>query len=135
MSLLMLLGEFQFQTLADNLNAFDISTDARLADQDVMHRVPPVQSLGPGKRAIALDGTILPEHQGGLGQIEALHAAADFGLPRPLATGYGRFLGFYKIAKVQEKARYIAYAGLPRKIEFKIELLRSPIGFGAFGLF
>lgn len=135
MSVLLLLGEFQFATSADSINALDISSEGRLAEQDVMQRVPPVQSLGPGSRTISIDGLILPEHQGGLGQIDGLHDAADDGMARPLATGYGRWLGFYKVRKVQERARYLAFAGLPRKIEFKIELLRSPPMGGAFGVF
>lgn len=136
MSVLLLLGEFVFATTFDNVRGLDISTDARLADQEVLHRVPPVQSLGPGKQTIQIEGVILPEHQGGLGQIAGLHRACDDGFPRGLATGYGRWLGLVKIVKVQEKGSYLAYGGLPRKIEFRLELIRCPSGFGGvFGLF
>lgn len=133
MSLVLILGEFQFETTRDNARALDISTDARLAEQDVLQRIPPVQKLGPGSRTISIDGIILPEHQGGLGQIDALHAAADDGQPRGLATGYGRYFGLFTIKKVNEKGSHLAFGGMPRKIEFRIDLIRDPGLSGLFG--
>lgn len=135
MSALLYLGEFVFSTAADSINGLDISSEHRLAEQDVAQRVAPVQSLGPGTRSISIEGLILPEHQGGLGQIDALHAAADDGDVRACATGYGRFLGYFKIRKVNERDRFIAHGGLPRKIEFRIDLQRAPPLGGLFGVF
>lgn len=135
MSIILHLGEFMFQTLQDNVRGLDITTDGRLAEQDVLQRIAPVQSLGPGGRTISIDGIILPEHQGGIGQIDALHAAADDGEARGLATGYGRYFGLFKIKRVSEKDSILAYGGLPRKIEFRIDLIRAGADGVFFGLF
>lgn len=134
MSLLLFLSEFNFSTRGDNLDRLKRQTKARLAPQALLQRVEPVQFLGPGARTISIEATIRPEYQGGLGQIDAIHDAADDGIPRVLVTGYGAYLGLFLISSVSDDWKYIVAAGIPRKITFKIDLLRAPEDGGLFSL-
>lgn len=125
MSALLFLGEFSFSTSADALISLDRTSEARLAAQDVLGLRPPVQWGGPSAQSVTLAGVILPEYQGGMGQIEALHAATEDGLDRALVTAYGLYFGMYQIKKVQEKRLHLAFAGIPRRIDFNLELMRT----------
>lgn len=133
------LGEFTFApaTRGDNVHEVSRSSEARLAPQELIGRPPPVQWLGPSAGAVQLTGLILPEYRGGLGQIEAMHAATADGMARVLVSGYGAYFGLFFIKKVSEKQRYLTPGGAPRKIEFQIDLLKTDEGVGLsfFGLF
>ncbi len=139
MSGLYYLGEFTFApaTRGDNAHELDRSSEARLAPQDLIGRPPPVQWLGPSAGSAQLHGLILPEYRGGLGQIEAMHAATADGQPRVLVSGYGAYFGLFFIKKVSEKRRFLTPGGLPRKIEFQLDLLQTDEGgeTSFFGLF
>lgn len=125
MSALVYLGEFVFATSADTLITLDRTSEARLAPQDVLGLRPPVRWGGPSAQSVTLAGVILPEYQGGLGQIEAMHAAVEDGTDRALVTAYGVYFGMYQIKKVHEKRSHLAFAGIPRKIDFSLDLLRT----------
>ena len=128
--ILLLLGEFTFSARGDNLTGLTRKSKARLSPQELIQRIAPVQFVGPGPRTISIDAVIRPEYQGGLGQIDDLHD----GRPRMLATGYGHILGDFKIESVDEKRKYLSGPGIPRKIEFKIDLIRVPGPSSGFGL-
>lgn len=132
--ILLLLGEFTFSARGDNLTGLSRKSKARLSPQELIQRIAPVQFVGPGPRTISIDAVIRPEYQGGLGQIDDLHDACDDGIPRALVTGYGHVLGDYKIESVDEKRKYLSGPGIPRKIEFKIDLVRVPGAASGFGL-
>ena len=132
----MVLGDFTFSTRADNLHGRERTSQGRHAPQELSGADPPVQTLGRKAQTVTLQILILPEYQGGLGQIEALHAAAGDGVERALCTGYGAYLGDFLIEKVREKDSYIVVAGAPRKIEATLDLIRQAEGAGGFfGLF
>lgn len=134
MSVLLYLGEFVFAPRGDGLTGMSRKSKARLAPQELIQRIAPVQFVGPGARTISIEGVIRPEYQGGLGQIEAMHQACDDGAPRVLTTGYGHVLGEFMIESIAEKRKYLAAYGIPRKIEFSIDLMRCPSAGGLFGL-
>lgn len=132
----MVLGEFMFSTGADNLHGRERVSQGRHAPQELIGADPPVQTLGRKAQTVSLQILILPEYQGGLGQIEALHAAAGDGVERALCSGYGAYFGDFLVDKVRQKDSYIVAAGLPRKIEATLDLIRQADGAGGFfGLF
>lgn len=83
------------------------------------------QFVGPGDDTITLPGTLVPEAAGTFSAIETLIAMADTGDDYPLVDGLGRVLGHYRIVSIDQTHRAIMAGGIPRVIDFSIELDRA----------
>ena len=82
------------------------------------------QFTGPGDDVITLPGTLVPEVAGTFSAIETLIAMANTGDNYPLVDGLGRVLGQYRINSLDQTHRAIMAGGIPRVIDFSIELER-----------
>lgn len=121
---LMTLGEFQFAINTAAHETLQRNTAYRWERQDRLGREPAMQFIGAGEDRITLAGTIYPQFRGGLGQLNAMREMAGEGDPLQLVDGLGRVMGPYCIARVTEgQATYVG-PGIPRRLDFSLELLR-----------
>lgn len=82
------------------------------------------QYLGPGDDAVSLSGVLLPGYAGTFGAMRTLCSLADEGQAWPLVTGTGEVMGDFVITSIDERGSVLMVDGLPRKIDFTIELER-----------
>lgn len=116
------LGDFRFSMETAAYQALRRSVEYRWVPQPRVGRRPARQFVGTGDETIGLDGIIYPHYKGGLGQLPALRAMAGEGEPLILADGRGNIWGRYCLLRVEETQTVFAAAGVPRKIEFRLEL-------------
>lgn len=83
------------------------------------------QYLGPGPDTISLAGLLVPELGGTYSAIETLAAMADTGQSYPLMDGYGQILGQYRIIAMDEDHLAIMAGGIPRHVDFSMDLERA----------
>lgn len=83
------------------------------------------QFLGPGEEAITLTGRLIPEIAGRRQAIEDLRAMAMTGETHELVLGTGEVLGQFRILAVDDRWQTLLPGGLPRAIDFAIELERA----------
>jgi phage protein U len=86
---------------------------------------PGSQYLGPGDDQISLTGALVPEIAGSQSAIETIRAMGDQGEAYPLVDGAGRVFGHYKILRLREHQGAFLDNGVPRRIDFSIELQRD----------
>lgn len=122
--MLMALGLFVFSvpTLAyDELSrksAYRHATTPRLGARDA------AQFTGAGEETVSISGSAYAELSDGEASITQLRTMAESGEAWALVDGVGRVWGSYVILVVDEKHRAFWPNGLPRQIDFAIELLR-----------
>jgi len=121
-NVMMALGNFQFGLNSAAYQELTRSTEQRWASQDRFGQLAALQHTGPGAETITLPGVIYPEFRGGLGQLDRMRELAGRAVPLTLITGTGRILGRYVIERVEERQSVFAAAGLPRKVEFTLNL-------------
>ena len=85
---------------------------------------PASQYLGPGEDAITLAGRLVPEVAGQFVALQILRTMADTGDDYPLVDGLGRVLGHFRIVALEEDQLAIMAGGLPRGVDFTIDLER-----------
>ncbi len=83
---------------------------------------PGLQFTGKGADTISLPGVFYPHYKGGLAQLPAMRLAGEQGLPLPVITGYGFFLGLWVIEGIDETQGAFFRDGAPRKVDFVITL-------------
>ncbi len=122
--ILMTLGGFQFALNTAAHETLQRDTAYRWERQDRLGREPAMQIIGAGEDKITLAGTIYPHFRGGLGQLNTMREMAGEGDPLQLVDGLGRVLGPYCIARVTEGQTTYVGPGIPRRVDFSLELLR-----------
>ncbi len=83
---------------------------------------PALQSTGPGKDEIDLNGVIYPHYKGGLRQMPRLRNMAGEGKPYLLQDAKGVSWGKWCIVSIRDTQSAHLPGGDPRKIEFGIKL-------------
>lgn len=121
---MMQLGSFQFSVSTAAYQELSRSTEYRWADQETFGTLPVSQYTGIGKDSISLRGVVLPEYRGGYGQVDTLRELAATGQPQQLITGEGVLLGRWCIEKIDETQGTFAAKGLPRRVDFTVQLKR-----------
>ena len=120
---MMALGDYRFSMDTAAYERVTRTFERRWQQQERLGRKPAQQYLGAGATAVQFEGTILPSHRGGLGQIDDMKAEADKGEKLRLADSNGIKWGNFVIKRIEEtRSRPIA-SGQPRKIDFRIELV------------
>lgn len=84
---------------------------------------PSSQFLGIGQADLAILGALVPEIAGSYSSIDTLKQMADTGEAYPLVEGTGRVRGDYKIIRLRQRKGELIDNGLPRKIDFSIDLM------------
>lgn len=82
------------------------------------------QFVGPGEDTITLAGHLVPEIAGSYGAIDRLIEMADTGEHWELMNGIGVVLGQFRIMGIDQTHVSVMGGGVPRAIEFSIELQR-----------
>lgn len=86
---------------------------------------PASQFLGPGEDNITLAGRLVPEVAGQFVALQIVRTMADTGDDYPLVDGLGRVLGHFRIVSLEEDQLMVMAGGLPRGVDFTIELERA----------
>jgi uncharacterized protein len=119
---LMALGSYRFSISTAAHEQIERNTEWRWPAQERIGMAPALQYVGPGEDTITMSGTIYPQLGPGLGQVDAMRAQAGLGQPLALVTGFGKYLGLWSITSIRENQSSIFYDGVPKKIEFSLEL-------------
>lgn len=82
------------------------------------------QFLGAGDETITLAGVLVPEIAGSFSDIERLREMAATGETWPVVLGNGQVLGDFRIISVDDHWQNIVDNGLPRRVDFNVELKR-----------
>jgi len=82
------------------------------------------QYVGPGEDRVTLSGVLLPPLAGSYSSLRDLRVMADDGEAWPLMDANGTALGVYTIESIDERQSYHLDNGVPRKVDFTIELNR-----------
>ena len=127
---LLQLGDYQFSVGTAAHQSIARKHEWRWAQIERLGRAPAQQYMGPGAETISLQGTLYPEFAGGDDQVAAMREQADRGEPLLLVDHFGNVLGFYCIKSVAVTGTALDPKGLPRRIEFSIEL----VGYGEDGV-
>lgn len=122
--ILMTLGGFQFEINTAAHEQMQRQNAYRWEKQDRLGREPAMQFIGKGEEKISLNGTIYPHFRGGLGQINSMRRMAEDGEPLQLIDGLGNVFGRYCILQVQETQTTFLGPGIPRRMDFSLELSR-----------
>jgi phage protein U len=123
---LMSLGPFAFYATAPSFEKLRFEANFRWPAQERLASDVAHQFLGPGERAITLDGVMYPEAFGGAGMLESMHATARVGTVYPLISMKdgalsGEVMGLWFISRLNNVRSSFGNSGA-RKIEFSIEL-------------
>lgn len=122
--MMMTLGMFVFEVKSLPYQQLQRSSQWRHASQARIGQRPAYQYLGPGEDSITLSGILLPELTGGRMTLDDIRIMADEGKAWPLIEGSGRVYGFWSVRAVTETDSVFFRDGVPRKIEFTIDLVR-----------
>ena len=122
--MMMQLGEFQFGLDTAAYQVLQRSSSWRWSALERPGGVTALQYAGRDCERIRLPGVIYPEWRGGHQQVEQMRLQAERGQPLLMVDGRGRVLGDWVIERVDEQQSVFAHQGMPRKIEFSLQLRR-----------
>lgn len=122
--MLMSLGMFGFELPTLAFQELGKKTEWRHASTDRFGARPASQYLGPGSDAVSLSGTLLPGTSGTFGALATLKDMGDQGDGFPLVDGTGVVHGAFAILSIDERQSVFIEGGIPRRIDFTIELKR-----------
>lgn len=121
-NIMMKLGEYAFSLSTAAYQNLQRKTSFRWAAQDRHGQHAALQFLGPGEDTLSLSGEIYPHFRGGTTQVEQMRTQAVQGDPLLLVDGTGRIHGMWIIQDVSEKQPEFFSDGVPRKVEFSLNL-------------
>ncbi|NBR48803.1 phage tail protein [bacterium] len=116
------LGSFRFSISTAAYQQLERQSSYKWEEVERFGQAPLMQYCGYDSETISLQGTILPEYKGGLGQMSQMRIQAARGIPLPLVTGTGFFFGLWVIEAINEAQEIFWSNGQPRKIGFQIAL-------------
>lgn len=119
---MMKLGDFTFALNTAAYQNYSHSSSYNWPEQARIGSNPALQFTGTGVTTISLSGVIFPYFRGGLEQVEDMRKQAGSGKPLLLISGMGIMKGYWCITSVKEKSSEFRASGLPRKIEFTMDL-------------
>jgi phage protein U len=119
------LGLFVFELASFPFSDFARDTEWSYARTPRVGARDASQFVGPGVEHISIGGIIAPEAAGSYGSIETLRAMADEGVSYDFIEGTGRILGRFQITRMSEQRKAMLVDGVPRMIDFSIELERE----------
>jgi phage protein U len=122
---LMTLGLFVFGMDTAAYHAFNRKMAWRHEESQRFMARAASQYAGPGDDAITIGGRLAPEIAGTYGAMDRLIEMADTGDSWPLMDGLGRVLGNYRITALDQTHHDILAGGIPRSIDFSIDLKRT----------
>lgn len=120
----MAFGRFEFHILKNAFQTLDRSTSYRWAAQELITRVE-AQFFGKDRDSITLDGVIYPVFIGSPDPdpLKPLKEIASKGENAILIDSSGYSYGRFTVEKIQETLREFTAEGIPKKLEFKLQLV------------
>ncbi len=122
--MLLSIGLFVFENLTVPFTDISRRTAWRHAKSARVGARDASQYVGPGDDGITLSGVLLPGYAGDFASMRNLRAMADEGEAWPVVTGAGEVLGSFVIASIDERGDTLMVDGVPRRVDFSIELDR-----------
>lgn len=122
---LMTLGMFIFGMDSAAYQSLQRSREWRHATSERHGAREAAQYVGPGPESITLAGLIVPELGATYSSLATLGAIADTGDSYPLIDGTGLIFGHYRIVRIDEEHLRIMAGGVPRHVDFRVELQRA----------
>lgn len=119
---MMALGDYRFSLDTAPYQELERNITYRWVEMRRLVRRPAMQFVGQGSETLSLKGLIYPHFRGGLGQVDRMRAEAGKGVPLDLTTGYGARWGRWVILQIADVQTIFFKDGVPRKIEFKLDL-------------
>lgn len=119
--MLMALGSFTFELKTAAFSSLKKSSEYRWSSSETIGNAPVLQSLGKGSDRIDLEGVVYPDQIYG-NFIDNLKIIAESEEPQILVDGMGNIYGFWVIKQIAETQSFFDKFGLPKKIEFNINL-------------
>jgi phage protein U len=116
------LGAFRFSISTAAYQQLERQSSYKWEEVERFGQAPLMQYCGYDSETISLQGTILPEYKGGLGQMSQIRVQASLGIALPLVTGTGNYYGLWVVESVNEAQEVFWSNGTPRKIDFQINL-------------
>lgn len=123
--MMMALGTFVFSLPTLAYQQLQRSSSWRHAASERVGARAAHQYVGPGEETIELSGLVAPELTGSPASIATLKAMANEGRPLAMVAGTGEVMGSYLITDIVETGTLFFPDGTPRKIEFRMSLLRD----------
>jgi len=117
------LGEYSFSINTAAYQTLTRVIEHRWSKQDLIDNRPGYQYMGSGEEIIKIPGIIYPQYKGGISQIESMRDIASKGEPLLLIDSLGHVYGQWAIRRIEEKSSVFLAGGLPRRIDFEIELV------------
>ncbi|NCC97930.1 MAG: phage tail protein [Synergistales bacterium] len=117
------LGPYSFSVNAAAYQEMSRIVTHRWSKQDLIDRRPGYQYVGPGEETMHLPGVIYPQFKGGASQVESMRKIAETGDPLLLIDSLGYIYGRWAIQRVEEKSSIFLPGGIPRRIDFSLDLV------------
>lgn len=130
---LMTLGLFVFGMDSLPYQSLSHAMEWNHATSERFQARPAAQFLGPGAESVTISGLLVPEVAGRYSSIDRLREMADTGEDQALVDGMGRVYGYFRIVKIDLEHRNIMAGGIPRQVDFTIELERAADPAGTAG--
>ena len=124
---MMALGQFLFSLDTLAFQEAQRSSDFRHPSNSRVGARPARQFVGPGEDKLTFTGCQVPEFKGERAALDTLRKMADAGAAYALVRGNGgeaNVLGAWVIESVQETGHIFIAEGVPRKVEFTLQLAR-----------
>ena len=118
------LGLFVFETASLPFGEFTRREDWRHVRSPRIGERDAVQFVGPGEDRVTIAGCLIPGYAGRHSAIETLRDMAASGEPQALLDGTGAVWGSYTIDSLDRRGSYLTIDGVPRKVDFTLELSR-----------
>jgi phage protein U len=128
---LLALGHHTFEIGPLNYQELSREVELRWAVMKRLGAEPVYQAVGVGEVPMSISGLLFPEAIGGWDEYQALEATARLMQPVMMIGGTGQVFGLVVITRVGQVHKHITAGGLPRMIEFSIDVKKQGSGFSA----
>lgn len=119
---LLALGPHTFAVTPLNFHELSRDLELRWAAMRRLGAAPFYQAIGVGETAMVITGLLFPDAIGGWNEFRALEATARQMKPVMMVAGSGIVHGLVVITHISEAHRSIGAAGMPRMVEFAIDV-------------
>ncbi|MGU9981445.1 phage tail protein [Phreatobacter sp. HK31-P] len=116
------LGPFAFYTTWPSFQKLKHKVPIRWIGQERAGRRPAMQFLGPGEETVTIEGVFYPHALGGMDLLLGMQNAAREGQILDLAASTGEVFGPWVIKDASNDDQFFTSAGVPRKVDFTVEL-------------
>lgn len=116
------LGGYRFSLKTAAFQELTRVTEFGWTPVDIAASMPHMQRANLGSDTINLKGVIFTAYKGTIWQPEAMRAQGHQGVPMPLITGYGQWLGMWCIISLSESGTNFISVGAPKRQEFDLTL-------------